>query len=50
MPELYAQRTTSHRVKIPSTISGRRGGHSLEARSLAKRRGAFAWCMVLRAV
>ena len=49
-PELYAQRTTSHRVKIPTTISGRRGEHSWEAKSRAKRRGALAWCMVLRAV
>ena len=49
-PELYAQRTTSHRVKIPSMISGRRGEHSLEAKSRAKRRGTLAWCMVLRAV
>ena len=49
-PELYTQRTTSHRVKIPSTISGRRGEHSLEAKSRAKRRGALAWCMVLSAV
>ena len=49
-PELYAQCTTSHRVEIPSTISGRRGEHSLEAKSRAKRRGAWSWCMVLRAV
>ena len=40
----------SHRVKIPSTISGRRGEHSWEAKSRAKRRGALEWCMVLRAV
>ena len=34
----------------PFTISGRRGEHSGEAKSRAKRRGALAWSMVLRAM
>ena len=47
--ELYAQHTASHRVTIPSTISGWRGGGFLEANSLVRRRGAFPCFIILSA-